>query len=259
MSGMKILVNRKKNEMEETGDGHDFIENDDVNSEEPKDEENLMEEDSLDEDDFEGHDFYTPSNYAKEPEKKESKGVDDEELMERLKEHLGEDEWEYLDDGERSRLLAVMKASMPKYDVNEQIDNAFKDRANKRQTKKFLSQINEHLKSYSTNFIELANNKNFEKWLQGSRKRMAIFESSMMHHDKESLEDFAQLADEFFQSNSAPKGSPKVGKQRMFDNASKKGAVSEESYKQAIKDLRHPMRRAKAREIIEQYESQKTN
>lgn len=190
-------------------------------------------------------------------------------LEQELIAEMGQDAWDYLDDTQRKAHLAVARKLKPKAesqpksakqesDVDSKIEAAFAKREEARKRKAFIADIDKSLKPHNTTFAKLANNDAFSAWLGKSRKRLAIFEDATKHHDEEAKAELLALVEEYRDAQGVkPKQStPQTRKPTSTATKPKAKVITHEQYKQALKDKRHPSRRAAANKVIAAYKKQ---
>ena len=176
-------------------------------------------------------------------------------LIEDLRKEYGDD-WEYMDDVQQKMAIRQEKR-LRALSVDDSVKSALSKRDDDAKTRSFITRMDEALKAHGTNFVEAVNNPAFDAWLRESRKRTAIFEAAAQGRDDEAVTDMSELFAEFLgrkgKENSTsptvrrnkPVSPPKAGKEITFAE-----------YAAAVKDKRHPGRRAAAQKIIDAYNKQ---
>ena len=186
----------------------------------------------------------------KAPPKSEKEKHED--FVKQLREDIGAEYWDYLDESEKQAFIRMAQRQEEKNRAAaETAQRLVYEKDENRRSQEFVGAMDEALKKYDTTFLGLANNAEFNEWVKGSRRNYAIWKASVEGKDTEAQQDLMALAEEFFgkENNSSPpvhNSQPKPAKPQ--------GAkVSYEQYVSAIRDKRHPSRRARAQAIIDQY------
>lgn len=177
-----------------------------------------------------------------------------------LREEIGEDSWDYMDDATKKAVIAIAKRSSKTAvpDVDTKVQDALKQREEQERSREFVHEMDGLLKERGTSFIQLMNNERFETWVQSQRSRLAVFEDAMRYRDSDAVNDLKKLVDEFYSNGTEKKSNnstPNV-KASSKSRAPKSKEITYDQYLQALKDKRHPSRRAAAREIIAAFNKQ---
>lgn len=186
----------------------------------------------------------------KAPPKSEKEKHED--FIKQLREDIGAEHWDYLDESEKQAFIRMAQRQEEKNRaVTETAQRIVYEKDENRRSQEFVGAMDEALKKYDTTFLGLANNAEFNEWVKGSRRNYAIWKASVEGKDTEAQQDLMALAEEFFgkENNSSPtiKNAPaKPAKQPSVK-------ITYEQYIAAIRDKRHPSRRARAQAIIDQY------
>lgn len=181
----------------------------------------------------------------------------DEEFEAQLREEVGEDSWDYMDDASKKAIITIAKRNQKTVpvDVESKVNDALKQRDEQARSRGFVQQMDSLLESHGTSFVQLMNNDKFEKWVQSKRKRLAVFEDIMKHRDEDAVKDMEELVAEFYGAGKASRKdntTPAV-KPTNRTPAPKSEKISYDQYMQALKDKRHPSRREAARKTIAAY------
>jgi hypothetical protein len=186
----------------------------------------------------------------KAPPKSEKEKHED--FVKQLREDIGAEHWDYLDESEKQAFIRMAQRQEEKNRAaTETAQRIVYEKDENRRSQEFVGAMDEALKKYDTTFLGLANNAEFNEWVKGSRRNYAIWKASVEGKDTEAQQDLMALAEEFFgkENNSSPtiKNAPaKPAKQPS-------AKITYEQYIAAIRDKRHPSRRARAQAIIDQY------
>lgn len=186
----------------------------------------------------------------KAPPKSEKEKHED--FVKQLREDIGAEHWDYLDESEKQAFIRMAQRQEEKNRAaTETAQRIVYEKDENRRSQEFVGAMDEALKKYDTTFLGLANNAEFNEWVKGSRRNYAIWKASVEGKDTEAQQDLMALAEEFFgkENNSSPtiKNAPaKPAKQPSVK-------ITYEQYIAAIRDKRHPSRRARAQAIIDQY------
>lgn len=186
----------------------------------------------------------------KAPPKSEKEKHED--FVKQLREDIGAEHWDYLDESEKQAFIRMAQRQEEKNRAAmETAQRVVYEKDENRRSQEFVGAMDEALKKYDTTFLGLANNAEFNEWVKGSRRNYAIWKASVEGKDTEAQQDLMALAEEFFgkENNSSPtiKNAPaKPAKQPS-------AKITYEQYIAAIRDKRHPSRRARAQAIIDQY------
>ena len=186
----------------------------------------------------------------KAPPKSEKEKHED--FVKQLREDIGAEHWDYLDESEKQAFIRMAQRQEEKNRAAaETAQRIVYEKDENRRSQEFVGAMDEALKKYDTTFLGLANNAEFNEWVKGSRRNYAIWKASVEGKDTEAQQDLMALAEEFFgkENNSSPtiKNAPaKPAKQPS-------AKITYEQYIAAIRDKRHPSRRARAQAIIDQY------
>lgn len=191
------------------------------------------------------------------PPQKSQKELD-EEFESQLREEVGEDTWDYMDDASKKALITIAKRNQKpaEPDIEAKVQTALQQRDEQERSRGFVKQMDGLLKERNTSFIQLMNNEKFEQWVQSKRSRLAVFEDAMRHRDDDATKDLQKLVDEFYGDKPKNNSSTPQVKASGKASAPKSEEVTYEQYMQAVKDKRHPSKRAAARKIIEAYYKQ---
>lgn len=186
----------------------------------------------------------------KAPPKSEKEKHED--FVKQLREDIGAEHWDYLDESEKQAFIRMAQRQEEKNRAaTETAQRIVYEKDENRRSQEFVGAMDEALKKYDTTFLGLANNAEFNEWVKGSRRNYAIWKASVEGKDTEAQQDLMALAEEFFgkENNSSPtikNAPPKPAKQPSVK-------ITYEQYITAIRDKRHPSRRARAQAIIDQY------
>lgn len=186
----------------------------------------------------------------KAPPKSEKEKHED--FVKQLREDIGAEHWDYLDESEKQAFIRMAQRQEEKNRAAmETAQRVVYEKDENRRSQEFVGAMDEALKKYDTTFLGLANNAEFNEWVKGSRRNYAIWKASVEGKDTEAQQDLMALAEEFFgkENNSSPtikNAPPKPAKQPS-------AKITYEQYIAAIRDKRHPSRRARAQAIIDQY------
>lgn len=183
----------------------------------------------------------------------------DAEFESQLREEIGEDSWDYMDDASKKAIIALAKRGQKtaEPDVEAKVQSALQQRDEQERSRGFVKQMDGLLKERDTSFIQLMNNEKFESWVQGRRSRLAVFEDAMRYRDEDAVKDLQKLVEEFYgdKPNKGNTATPQV-KASNKSAAPKSEEVTYDQYLQAVKDKRHPSKREAARKIIAAYYKQ---
>lgn len=198
------------------------------------------------------------SELANPPAPQKTQAELDKEFEDNLREEVGADTWDYMDDASKKAIIAVAKRSSGKPDnIDEKINDVLRQRDEQDSSRAFVKQLDNMLTPHGVTFIQLANNDEFEQWINASRRRLAVFEDAMQHRDAEALKDVEYLVKEFYRGpDSPPDSSAPSVKPSVKQPQAKIQEVTYDQYLQALRDKRHPSRRDNARKIIAQFKEQ---
>ncbi len=186
----------------------------------------------------------------KAPPKSEKEKHED--FVKQLREDIGAEHWDYLDESEKQAFIRMAQRQEEKNRAaTETAQRIVYEKDENRRSQEFVGAMDEALKKYDTTFLGLANNAEFNEWVKGSRRNYAIWKASVEGKDTEAQQDLMALAEEFFgkENNSSPtiKNAPAKPAKQLS------AKITYEQYIAAIRDKRHPSRRARAQAIIDQY------
>lgn len=186
----------------------------------------------------------------KAPPKSEKEKHED--FVKQLREDIGAEHWDYLDESEKQAFIRMAQRQEEKNRAaTETAQRIVYEKDENRRSQEFVGAMDEALKKYDTTFLGLANNAEFNEWVKGSRRNYAIWKASVEGKDTEAQQDLMALAEEFFgkENNSSPTIKNALSKPAKQPSAK----ITYEQYIAAIRDKRHPSRRARAQAIIDQY------
>ena len=141
----------------------------------------------------------------KAPPKSEKEKHED--FVKQLREDIGAEHWDYLDESEKQAFIRMAQRQEEKNRAaTETAQRIVYEKDENRRSQEFVGAMDEALKKYDTTFLGLANNAEFNEWVKGSRRNYAIWKASVEGKDTEAQQDLMALAEEFFgkENNSSP-------------------------------------------------------
>lgn len=212
---------------------------------------------------------------ADQPEQdKRGEHISDKDLEQEMIDELGQEAWDYLDDGQKRVHLATLRKTHEKArrtekkadsqsaddrqdedDIDKRIERRLSERDKAARKRRFIRELDEAVDGGS--FAEIVNSDDFGAWLNASRKRSAIFANAAEHHDEEAKNDLLELIGAYQRKDGkTSNATPTTRNPARRERKAKKAEVTYAQYQKALKDKRHPTKRKAANEVIAAYKKQ---